>query len=219
MLAGQGRSAARLVVIDERLRVRTAALHRIETSGGCGWAGISVDRRGERASVLAGGAPLAEVDLRTMRVAYHPLGRWRSLPAGRWTVFTLPHRLLAAARLKGARSPGGVVVIDTRTWRRRLIDGRAGGVRFAGDRLLVFDGGVATARPRRGLGVREYGLDGRPRGRTLPGQRVWDLQIAGRRAYAFGPAGMSTIVIASGRVVATSKASLDRIELLKRRDG
>lgn len=89
MLAGpvddtsEGSAAARLAVVDARAGLRSVALERIRlrvrVANGI-WhrdrAGLAVDQERARAYVFAAGAPVAEVDLPTLRVSYHPeLGR------------------------------------------------------------------------------------------------------------------------------------------------
>jgi hypothetical protein len=104
--------------------------------------------------------PVAEVDLRTMRVVYHALrglpplqetlganrfGAW--LGRGRIALFGWDDSATATRRL-------GVSLVDTRTWRLRRIDRDA-------DFFVLADGLLLAPRLDQSLGV--FGLDGRPR--------------------------------------------------------
>lgn len=87
-LAKSGRETvgpARLVFIDARGKARSVVLKQVlmgqEPVPGGRWGtvlrlwqpGLVLDPAGRRVFVVSGGAPVAEVDLRTMRVAYHEL--------------------------------------------------------------------------------------------------------------------------------------------------
>lgn len=115
--------------------------------------GLAVDADGGRAYVLAAGAPVAEVELKTMHVSYRQLHQQRSLSS------RLAAWLLPSAQAKGIAGPqrqalwlgdgvlaltgvddqtsidakgnwhyrfdpAGLTLIDTRTWSRRTIDDR-----------------------------------------------------------------------------------------------
>jgi hypothetical protein len=74
---------ARLAVVDADGPVRSVELARTRasaffTGGRQRRPGLAVDPEGRRAYVVGAGEPVAEVDLRTLRVSYHELGAHRS---------------------------------------------------------------------------------------------------------------------------------------------
>jgi hypothetical protein len=175
-----GVAPARLVVADGRGRVRSTPLPGVVagfqepddwnspgSSGRRAQPGLAVDPAGRRAFVVAAGAPVAEVDLTTLGVAWHPL-RERAgladrladwlLPAAEAKAVHGPVRLAAwlgggllavwghddgRPEVRGStveqwRRPAGLQVIDTRTWSATTIDPRASGAVAARGRLLSF---------------------------------------------------------------------------------
>ena len=132
--------------------------------------GVAVSEADARAFVVAPTGPLriAEVDLRTGRTALHEVSDGPRLPFGlsaaeakALDAATATAHWLGDGRLAVARGveeelgpvrPGGLRIVDVRTWRARVVDPDAAGLRAAGGRLLV------TGRVP---GVRAYGLDGR----------------------------------------------------------
>jgi hypothetical protein len=138
-------------------------------------AGLAADRRRGRAFVVSAGEPVAEVNLRTMSVRYHRV----AMPGatGRLEALWLGHGLLAAADLRG-----GVHVIDTRTWRARMVSRRATSARLAAGRLLSW-----SETERVGLDV--HTRDGRRLIRHTLGARELTVEVVGRDAYAFSPFG------------------------------
>jgi hypothetical protein len=181
--------------------------------------------------VVAAGAPVAEVDLTTLRVGYHrlatptsPLRRlanWLVPPAKAKGATDGPARralwlgegLLAVAGLdaeasntrQGAREvlrPSGLELIDTRSWTVRMVDPRTSGIQLAGGRLF------ATS-------YRYDSNDGEPKGHGLtifgPGDRrpvhlmgsdeVWDVQVHGDLAYVRRGSGYSVVDLRTNRVL------------------
>jgi hypothetical protein len=155
-------------------------------------AGLAAD--GGRAFVVSSGEPVAEVNLRTMRVRYHRVARLGA--TGRLEALWLGRGLLAVADLRG-----GVHVIDTRTWRARTVSRRATSARLAAGRLLAW-----SETERVGLDV--YTRNGRKRVAHVLGARELTVEVAGRNAYAFPPfarRGDAWIVRArSGKLVGSS---------------
>jgi hypothetical protein len=107
-----GIAAARLVVVDGRGRVRSATLPGIVagiqepddwnspgSSSRRAQPGLAVDPAGRRAFVVAAGAPVAEVDLTTLGVAWHPLEERAGLGD------RLADWLLPAAEAKAVHGP------------------------------------------------------------------------------------------------------------------
>ncbi len=226
---------ARLVLADEQGRVRTRELPAIaagESFGFCAGASLAVDRERLVAYVVGAHAPVAEVDLRTMRVAHHrvasrprllSVGGCRACGADLRAVWLGRGRLAVAGyhlRPSGPRSrrvkPAGAVIVDTRAWTARTIARRAGEAIRAGDRLLVFDGGHPSGGPRRGAGLRVYDRTGDLRYTTVRGERVGDVQVTGARAYARTPRGLRVVDLRRGRVVARFPRVRHDVELVPR---
>jgi hypothetical protein len=155
-------------------------------------------------------AQVASVNVATMRVTRLTVRGPR--PAGRYTdAAWLGRGRLAAANSDSRGRPGGVEVIDTRRRTRRRIDASAGGVAVASGALLVFQGdGPSTARTAR-TGLRAYRPDGRLRFQALRGERVRDLEIAGRRGYAIGTHGLAVVDVVTGRVISRSRFDRNRV--------
>jgi len=172
---------ARLAVIAGTGRVRTVALGRVsagfkppkvegpEAVGHQRGAGLAVDPAGRRAFVVAPGAPVAEVGLDDLEVAYHRLDRPASalarlrrwlLPAAEAKAVSGPWRqarwvgggLLAVAageqrvahdandELVQRERIAGVQLVDTARWRAYDLHARASVVDYQGGRLLLSGG-------------------------------------------------------------------------------
>ena len=162
-----------LVVADAEGRVRVVALRRFPR-GARATPGLAVDRRGRRALAFAAGAPVAEVDLRTMRVRYRrvALPRPRRAPPGRARTshrdaLWLGRGLVAVSgsdyvsgpdgSFRGSESfPAGVHLVDTGDWSARTVEPRAGRALLAGGRLL------STRRTYSGRGRRGWGCASTP---------------------------------------------------------
>lgn len=162
-------AASRLVLTDATGRVQTRELPGIAAGRHFGFgegSGLVVDRARLVAYALGARAPVAEIDLRTMRVRRH---RIRSAPrvltvrgcracGADLTTVRLDDARLAVAGFRLRPSgpvrrrlrPAGAAVIDTRSWTARTIAPRAGAVVRAGDDLLVFDGRQPAGAPGRG---------------------------------------------------------------------
>lgn len=138
--------------------------------------GLAVDFAGRRAWVIAGGEPVAEVDLATGAVQDRPALAASTAPAGpphetgTQNAFQGPWRtaqwlgdgLIAVsgsdAAIVGydqANTPTGLRILDTRTWTERVIDPKADDFTLAGSTLLT--------------GRNGYGSDGRRRYRLPAG--------------------------------------------------
>jgi hypothetical protein len=177
----QGIGPARLAVVTGRGTVRAVTLGRISAGfkapkvegpdavGHQRIAGLAVDPAGRRAFVVAPGAPVAEVGLDDLRVAYHtldrpvsPLDRLRRwlLPAAEAKAMSGPWRqahwvgggLLAVAsgeqrvahdtegELIQRERIAGVELIDTVRWRGYDLHATASLVGYQGGRLLLSGG-------------------------------------------------------------------------------
>ena len=180
-----GIGPVRLAVIAGPGPVRTVTLGRVSAGfkppkvegpdavGHQRGAGLAVDPAGRRAFVVAPGAPVAEVDLTSLRVAYHslerpasPLDRLRRwlLPAAQAKAVSGPWRqarwvgggllAVAAGEQRVAHDAGGELVqreriagvelIDTARWRAHDLHATASVVGYQGGRLLLSGGTWAS---------------------------------------------------------------------------
>jgi hypothetical protein len=190
--------ALRLLAIDSAARVRSVRVEAVEA----GWRtsrsqprlshyrtpGLAVDPAGRRALVV-GGATLAIVDLRNLRVRAAPI-RVRTLADGGFSSGTYRRAFWLAgdrvaitgwsdrvtgmgAQRRQATTPAGLMLANARTLTVRRLDARARTVTRAGD-LLLATGAV---------GITAYGLDGRRRYRALEDLWLAELPTAGGFAY------------------------------------
>lgn len=176
-------------------------------------AGLAVDPAGGRAFVVAAGTPVAEVDLATLRVAYHGLSQPVSLlrrlagwfvPAAEAKMVSGPLRqacwlgggLLAVwgfevkvgkdadGQPTSVDTPSGLKLVDTRRWTVRQVHPGATAVRWHGGRLLAF--GVRWYDQQRpgGIGLTVYGPGDRRPLRLFRNRPVHDVDVNGDLAYA-----------------------------------
>jgi hypothetical protein len=222
---------ARLTVADRRGAVRSVRLERILAGSkllGTGSQhrvdarnpGFAVDPARRRAFVV-GTTLVAEIDLRTLEVAYHSLERPRSLlrrlhdwlepvaaakqengyhRTARW----LGADLLAVSGAdteQGKVRPAGLLLVDTSDWDSRKIDADTTSFTLAGDLIL--------ARGDR-TGLIAFELDGSERFGLFRGENAWAGQVYGGRAYV-GVAGQDhfqIVDLADGRVVGVRQEPL-----------
>jgi hypothetical protein len=175
--------------------------------------GLAVDPTGGRAFVVAAGTPVAEIDLATLRVAYHGLSQPVSLlrrlagwfvPAAEAKLVSGPLRqacwlgdgLLAVwgfevkvgkdagGQPKAEDTPSGLKLVDTRRWTVRQVHPDATVVRWHGGRLLAF--GVRWYDQQRpgGIGLTVYGPGDRRPLRLFRNRPVHDVDVNGDLAYA-----------------------------------
>ena len=167
--------------------------------------GLAVDSEGGRAFVVDAGL-VGEIDLRSLAVSYHALGR---SPAARAKLVSGPTRtarwlgggILAVSGTDGDGAsirPFGLAFVDTRSWTVRAIDTGASGFALAGDVLLAM--GPAT-------GIAGYAFDGKKQFQLFDGETAWISQAYGGLAYV-GIAGpnaahepLRVVDVTSGRVV------------------
>jgi hypothetical protein len=220
-----GIGTASLAVVDDQGKVRTVPLraisagfeepaeHDADSVTERREAGLAVDPAGGRAFVVAAGTPVAEVDLATLRVAYHGLSQPASflrrlagwfVPAAEAKLASGPLRsacwlgdgLLAVwgsdarvvrdagAEPKVEETPSGLKLVDTRRWTVRQVHPEATAVRWNDGRLLAF--GVRWYQQERpgGIGLTVYGPgDRRPR-RHFRNRPVHEVHVNGDLAYA-----------------------------------
>lgn len=200
---------ARIAVVGPDGRVRTAALPRTRVGRRAAARripGLAVDPDARRAYVVGADEPVADVDLRTLHVAYHALAPARRLQARAKNVRG-PYRratwlgdgvvAVTGDDARGGRfEPAGVYVVDTRSWQRRMLAPEAWWFAVSGRSLVV---PLETA-----LAV--YGPDGVERLR-VPGRFGW-VEAAGGRAYAWQEGG--TVLVVDLGTGATSTVAVDR---------
>jgi hypothetical protein len=176
-------------------------------------AGLAVDPAGGRAFVVAAGTPVAEIDLATLRVAYHGLSQPVSLlrrlagwlvPAAEAKLVNGPFRqacwlgdgLLAVWGFEAKvvedaggqptvqDTPSGLKLVDTRRWTVRQVHPEATGVRWHAGRLLAY--GVRWYDQQRpgGIGLTVYGPGARRPLRLFRNRQVHEVQVNGDLAYA-----------------------------------
>lgn len=100
--------------------------------------------------------------------------------------------------------PAGLLIIDTRSWKIRVVDRGATGFVVA-DTLLLATGGTwdpSTSKPT-GIGVAAYGFDGARRFRIFDGESVWLARVHGGHAYvgSSGQDQLRIIDLATGRAI------------------
>lgn len=236
-----GIGPARLVVVEPTGRVRCVLLREISTGGEyvrtenvarVRKPGLALDPAGDRAFVVSAEEPIADVDLRDLRVSYHDrasaslLSRVRDwlepeafadgLPIVglRRQALWLGNGLLAVsgseqepgADGRYSESPAGLQLVDTRTWSVRALDDRVSRILLADDALLAF-GGYGTER----LGVSAYSLDGRLRFRLFEGREVSDVRAAGPYAYVSIRDKVAVVDLRSGDVIRDGLQSLGEL--------
>lgn len=245
----RGIGPATLAVFDERARVRTVTLSRIVAgSESVGTdellvdrqavPGLAVDPAGRRAYVVAGDAPVAEVDLTTLRVGYHRLGRPTSL------LRRLASWLLPLAEAKGATSgptrsalwlgdglvavagshavatstrqgvrqlvrPSGLQLIDTHSWTVRLLDPHTSSIVLAGGRLFASGYRYDSDGEFRGYGLTIYGPGERRPVHLMGSKAVFRVQVHGDLAYVRANSiGYSVVDLRSNRVLRRERKDL-----------
>lgn len=202
---------------------------------------LALDFPGRRAFIVGGAAPVAEIDLRTMRVAYHELREPISL-LGRLRNWLEPEaqakgetegpvryvrwlgdgRLVVSGFDVRGETPSkarGLKLIDTRVWAVRTLDRETAD--FVSDRGLLLAYGCCTRTGDESLGLTAYD----PTGRTLRhlfGRRpIHAVQVSGGRAYVRlegtwrsrgGPL-VAVVDLRKGRVLRTVRASWTQLLL------
>jgi hypothetical protein len=213
---------ARLLVVDAEGDARQVALARI--LAGRQWRqdppvseyripALAVDPAGNRAFVLAPGAPVAEVDLDTLTVAYHDLrepislfGRLRNWlePTAQAKATDGPTRYArwlgngligltgsddhtfvdANGVLQMTITPAGLALVDVRDWTVRRLDNTSSFFRVA-EGLLFATGWSwdSASQTQRSFGVAAYGPDVGERFHLFPGTEAYVEEVFAGRAY------------------------------------
>ena len=196
--------------------------------------GFAVDPDGRRAFLVAPDSTVAEVAIDSLDVRYHELdrpslfgriARWL-VPAAQAKEVEGPVRdarwlgggLIAVSGTDFSLTKGpdgkerqlaravGLTLVDTSSWRSRVLDQGASEVLVAGD-LVIAAGGTYESNDDGGeppgIGLVAYGVDGRERWRLHPGERRW-LSPAGGLGYVYlDDKHMEVVELATGRVVKT----------------
>jgi hypothetical protein len=176
-------------------------------------AGLAVEGDGTRAFVLDSNTRVIEVNLASAKVDVHRLTPYRSASAAKATSGAVVQALaprpgvlaLTGIRRAGRRElePAGLRLVDTHTWRSRLLDNEVTGIAVAETTILAFQpsfdelGGRTAA-----IGLRAYSIDGFKRFGILDGSPVVSAATDGRYAYVTGRgrAGVLVVDLTDGRV-------------------
>jgi hypothetical protein len=166
-----------------------------------------------RAFVAWAADEIAEVDLASLRVTYHPLdeetsllGRLRdwleppaeakgaadgSLRRALWLGNGLlavsgfdDHALLRGGSQDQRTTPAGLRLVNTGSWSWRMLEPRATAATLAGTTLLVF-GSFYTSETGlfEGMGLSAYTLEGEKRFHHFEAEPIWFVETAGSYAY------------------------------------
>jgi hypothetical protein len=177
-------------------------------------AALAVDPQGGRAFVVAADAPVAEVDLASLRVTYRRLrqpasllrrlahwlvppaeaklnaGNWRSacwLGDGSLAVWGEETSIVGdtPAEQRVDRRLSGLKLIDTRSWTVRTLDAAADMASWQAGRLLAYGGAWDhEVRREHGVGLTLYGPGDRPAQHLLGTRAVIEAHLNGDLAYA-----------------------------------
>jgi hypothetical protein len=201
--------------------------------------GLAVDSDTNRAFLVPATGPVAEIDLETLAVSYHELDspsrlqrflRWLT-PAAEAKAMEGPVRearwlgdgMLAvsgmdysietnsAGEVVEAGKPAGVRLIDTRSWRTRMLSAGSSGFAVAPG-LVIAQGGRWDSAAQRTFspGLFAFGLDGRERWRLHAGEDRW-LNPVGSLGYGF-------VWIAEGQLEVVDVATGTPLRMLKRNE-
>lgn len=239
----------RLLTIDASGNGRSVVLDRIKSGGSYNdgrppeaWIpGIAVDSAGNRAFVVGGGAPVAEVDLRTLAVSYHDLRPARSfldrvldwfVPAAaakgpiagpvRQVVWLGDGKLAIAgvdvdvvARQFGIdvnTTPFGLRIVDTRTWTARSLDDRATGFATTANALLAYAGSYDEQfRPTGGIGLVGFTRGGTKAFHAFGDAPIFWAKTIHSTAYVAPEGTIVGVDVATGKVVRTLRGPLPEI--------
>jgi hypothetical protein len=186
---------------------------------------LAIEPDGRRAAVVGEGGLVAEVDLDSLAVSYHPralrtparahkaLAGWQRsalwLPTGALAITGMDYSAsVANGSEEMSGTPAGVTLVDTRDWTSRSVDGDASLITRIGSTLVAFGGAYAsTPNAGTGIGVRGYSPDGVPRFQLFGADQVLDVQAAGGLAYIAGCDNRCFRIVdpASGAMVGTAQ--------------
>jgi hypothetical protein len=158
---------------------------------------LAVDPSGAHAVVIGAGGLVAEVDLRSLVVTYHPsptrtlartakaLQGWQRsaiwLPSGRVAVSGADYSATVANGTEHmTETPAGLTLVDTRNWTLTAVDPGVSLLARSGDTLVAFGGGSA------GIGIRGYSPAGALRFQLFGTEQIGEAQGVGGLVYAVG---------------------------------
>jgi hypothetical protein len=201
-------SARGVRTINGAGRVGAASLRPLRAV--CQRAGLGAEPGGRRVWVLDAGNRAVSVDLPSMRPTVHRLADAGPRAADYTQVVPLGGGVLAVAYADSHARPHGAQLVDTRTGRRRTLAPRAGEVRLVGGTLLTLDGGgtLNGVRAPSRNGLQGFTRNGRRRFSLLRGQRVWDVQVSGRYAWAIATNGVTVVDVRRGKALSHSPRRL-----------
>jgi hypothetical protein len=219
---------ARLAVVDSEGRVRAVVLDRIRA----GWRrsedgeraneyqrpALALDAAGGRAFVVGSGAPVAEVDLRSLSITYHGLARREPAarakgPAagGSRVALWLGGGVLAFTGEDGRvigpgqveTTPAGLTLVYTGSWSARTLERRVNGIAFVGGTLLAtlhdpFDRGA-------GVGLLGFNRDGSKRFHLFGAQQVGLMSAIDDRVVVDAIGGPRVVNVRSGRIARVTR--------------
>jgi hypothetical protein len=182
--------------------------------------------------VFAADAPVADIDLRTMRVSYHPLkfllrrpGRLdgrnasvvaqdrRALWLGSGRIVVFGRDLVRAHSAGPAFMPAGATLVNTATWRSRMLDETASGAAFANGRLIAYGPGSGT----RGVGLRAYTPAGHRLLTLFTHKPIRNVRISGGLAYVRTPTATYVADVRSGKIIREIAPPVDLRDLIRER--
>lgn len=167
---------------------------------------LAVDPTGRRGVVVTAGGLVAEVDLQTLAVAYHPptartparagkaLEGWQRsavwLPSGTLAVTGMDyHATVQNGTEQMSGTPAGVTLYDTSGWTSSTVDAGASFVARVGNTVLAYGGAYVSegsALSQAGIGLRGYAADGALRFQLFGSEQIGDVQTAGGLVYVGG---------------------------------
>lgn len=214
----------RLAVVDASAGLRTVSLERIELrsqfADGTHYsdrAGLAVDPTHKRALVVAAGSPIAEVDLRTLRVTYHSnvledvQATNDVLAHTRNALWLRDERFLVFGRdvRPSGEFAAGASIIDTADWTSCSINAEAGKATISPDRLLLYADGAGP-----GVGLRGYTVTGRPAFQLFAGDHLSNVFVAAGRAYIQNMRRFRVVDASTGEILSDIPASFQIADLI-----
>jgi hypothetical protein len=199
--------------------------------------GLALDARGQKAFVV-GGTVVAEVDLATLQTTYHALGMRASAAHGLHS--RRPHKEIPASgasftvRWAGGgiivvarsdwkmvrdeagapvttRTPGGLWLIDTRTWSERLLEAEASNVSVVpttGTVLAYGSSWNSKLGTTGGMGLTAFGADGSERFHRFGEAGVEVLGVQAGLAYVRDGQSVHVVDASSGRTLRSVRRPL-----------
>jgi hypothetical protein len=216
---------ARLAVVDSEGRVRSVVLDRIRA----GWRrsedgeltneyqrpALALDAVGGRGFVVGGGAPVAEVDLRSLSVTYHALARREPAARAKGPVagssrvaLWLGGGLLAFTGEDGRAigpgqvetTPAGLTLLDTSSWSARLLDRSANSVTYVSGTVLATSQALSV-KLERGVGLLGFDRTGTRRFHLFGDRAVSVLERLDERVFVEEGGAIRAVDVRRGRIV------------------